>query len=84
MVPYVKLGKSCGEVDGIPGKEVPMDAVQRTTNLRADQYAVYTNYRSPRTRNVIFPSLKKYVSCLMNESSDVAYPPLGVFLRSEL
>ena len=44
----------------------------------------YTNYRRPRTRNVTFPSLKKYVSCLMNESSDVAYPPFGVFLRSEI
>jgi hypothetical protein len=43
VVPYVKLGKSCGEVFGISREEVSMDAVQRTTNLRADQYIVYTN-----------------------------------------
>ena len=36
MVTYAELGKSCGEVGGIARKEISMDAVQRTINLRAD------------------------------------------------
>ena len=78
MVTYAKLGKSCREVDRIARKEVPMDTVQRTIDLWAGQYVGCIKYRRPRTRNVTFPSLKKYTSCRTNDSSDVACPPLGV------
>ena len=44
MISYVKLGNSCGEVDGISRKEVPMDTVQCITNLQTNQYVVYANY----------------------------------------
>jgi|SRR6266404_341855 len=36
-----------------------------------------------RTRNVIFPSSKKYTSCRLKESSVVACPPIGVFAISD-
>ena len=43
----------------------------------------YTKAGRPRTRNVTFPSLKKYVSCRTNESSSVACLPLGVLPSSD-
>ena len=60
-----------------------MDTVHCTTDLWADQYVVYTNHRMSRTKNVTFPSLKKYSRCLMNESSGVERPLLGVSLPSK-
>ena len=80
---YVKLGKSCREVDGIAREEVSMDAVQRTINLRASQYVGCAKCRNQRTRNVTFPSLKKYVSCRTKESSGDPCSPLGVFPFSD-
>jgi len=83
VVTYAELGKSCREVDGVARKEVSMDAVQRTVHLCAGQYVGYAKHRRLRTINVTFPSLKKYASCRMNESSVVACPPVGVFPSSE-
>ena len=60
-----------------------MDAIQHTINLQAGQYFGYAKHRRPRTRNVTFPSLKKYASCRTNESSGIARPPLDVFPSSE-
>jgi hypothetical protein len=60
-----------------------MDAVQCPIHLQGGQYVGDASHRRPRTRNVTFPSLKKYASCLMNESSEVTCPPLGVILASE-
>jgi len=82
VITYAELSKTCREVDGIARKEVSMDAIQRTINLLAGQYVGYANHRRPRTRNVTFPSLKKYASCRMNESSGVACTPLGAFPSS--
>ena len=35
MVTYAELDKACGEVDGIPEKEISVDTVQCAINLRA-------------------------------------------------
>ena len=59
-----------------------MDAIQRTINLRAGQHTRYTKHRMPRTRNMTFPSLKKYLSCRTNELSGVMCLPLGVLSSS--
>ena len=83
MITYAEPGKSSREVDRIARKEVSMDAVQRIVDLWAGQFVGYAKHRRPRTRNVTFPSLKKYASCLLNESSGVACPPLSVFPASE-
>jgi hypothetical protein len=83
VVTYAKLGESRREVNRIASKEVSMDAIQHTTNLRARQYVGYGKHARPRTGNVTFPSLKKYASCLTSEASSVACPPLGVLPSSE-
>jgi hypothetical protein len=54
-----------------------MDAIQRTINLRDGQCNRFAKHGRPRTRNVTFPSLKKYLSCRTNESSGVVWLPLG-------
>jgi hypothetical protein len=60
-----------------------MDAIQRPIHLQGSQYVGDESHRRILTRNVTFPSLKKYASCLMNESSEVKCPPLGNILASE-
>jgi hypothetical protein len=82
VVTNAELGKSCREVDGIARKEVSMDAVQNTINLQAGHYIGYAKHGRPHTRNVTFPSLKKYTSCLTNELSSIACPPLDVLPSS--
>ena len=85
MVANAELGKSRREVYRITKKEVSMDAIQRTINLRAGQYIRYAKRhtgRRPHTRNVTFPSLKKYLSCCTNNLSGVVCLPLVLSSRN--
>ena len=82
MVTGAELGESAGEVYGIAGKEVAMDTIERAINLRdpGSESARACHYGSQHTKNVMFPSLKKYVSCRWKESSIPGYVLVGVRL----
>lgn len=61
--------KLVGEVDRVASKKVTMNTIKCTIDLRYDTVSESSVYNAvTRTRNVIFPSLKKYVSCRLNES----------------
>ena len=57
-----------------------MNAVQHTIYLHGGQDIGYAAHGLPRTRNVTFPSLKKYTLFLSNESLGVALCPLRAIL----
>ena len=61
-----------------------MDAIQRAVNLRGSgqRAHVRATMNSQHTKNVMFPSLKKYVSCRWNESSIPGYALVGVGLAT--
>ena len=74
MVTDAELVKSGGEVNRVPRKEILVDTVKCAINL----YTVWlvklvcmppSRSCPKRTRKVMFPSLKKYLWCRMNESS---------------
>jgi hypothetical protein len=72
VVTGAELREAGGEVYGIARKEEPMDAIEGAINLRDPSQRTcrrVCHYGLQHTKNVIFPSLKKYVSCRRNESS---------------
>ena len=61
-------GKLGGEVDRVAREKVTMNTIKCTIDLPYRQRVTGTHNAATRTKNVIFPSLKKYVSCRGNES----------------
>lgn len=61
-------GKLGGEVDRVAREKVTMNTIKCTIDLPHCQQVTGTHSAVTRTKNVIFPSLKKYVSCRGNES----------------
>ena len=77
MIMNVELSESGGEVYRVTREEISMDTVQRVVNLttvRSVNLECNNFYCWTRTKNVTFPSLKKYLWCRTNELSVVPSP----------
>jgi hypothetical protein len=68
-----KLGEFGGKIDRVASEKVSVNAKQRAINLLPLSVGQPVAHHKSilRTKNVMFPSLKKYVSCRGNESSVV-------------
>ncbi len=73
VIADVKLAEFGGEVDRVPREKVPMNAIQCAIDLQLFFSEPCAQYRALRTKNVRFPSLKKYTSCCTNDSSVVGF-----------
>jgi hypothetical protein len=70
VITDTELGKLGGEVDRVAREKVTMNTIKCTIDLRYCQRVSESGAYDAvtRTKNVIFPSLKKYVPCRTNES----------------
>lgn len=78
MIPDTKLEKFGGEIGRVAREKVSMNAVQRTIDLYVILLVNRVHTIERRTKNVMFPSLKKYVSCRKNESSVTGSAPAEI------
>lgn len=73
VITDAELRKLGGEVDRVAREKVTMNTIKCTIDLRYCQRVKGSYDAVIRTKKVIFPSLKKYVSCRRNESLDVGF-----------
>jgi hypothetical protein len=68
MIANVELVEFGREVCRVPREIVSMNTIECAIDLQTFSVSQTHNTEMSRTKNVIFPSLKKYMSCRTNES----------------
>jgi hypothetical protein len=76
MIADVELAEFGGEVYRVPREKVSMNTIECAIDLQPFSVKSDSRRRTPRTKNVMFPSLKKYVSCFTNDSAVDGLAPL--------